>query len=138
MTDRKTCNIAIPVQVPPGYSVSLFKYDYRGEATIPHDASGRFTTEYFFAGSNGPRMDRQFPAGFDDAFTFTDNVVGAAMVWSPCGREVMLRSNTVASVRSSFMPGFSNGNPATITIDSADITGQVALKYVLKWRACQA
>src|SRR4051812_33506796 len=28
--DRKSCNIAVPVHVPQGYSVSVFQIDYRG------------------------------------------------------------------------------------------------------------
>ena len=34
-TARKTCNVAIPVHVPQGYSVSILKIDYRGFNSIP-------------------------------------------------------------------------------------------------------
>ena len=33
--DRKGCNIAIPVHVPQGYSVSVFQVDYRGFNSLP-------------------------------------------------------------------------------------------------------
>src|SRR5262245_56951679 len=33
--DRKSCNIAIPVHIPQGYSVSIFQVDYRGFVSVP-------------------------------------------------------------------------------------------------------
>jgi hypothetical protein len=54
--DRKSCNIAIPVHVPQGFSVSVFKTDYRGFASVPHGGYGNLNVEYFFAGQQGPRF----------------------------------------------------------------------------------
>ena len=48
--DRKSCNIAIPVRVPQGFSVSILKIDYRGFNQLPQGASSQFNVEYFFAG----------------------------------------------------------------------------------------
>ena len=52
--DRKSCNVSIPVHVPQGMSVSVFKVDYRGFNSLPQGASSQFNVEYFFAGQQGP------------------------------------------------------------------------------------
>src|SRR4051812_18628969 len=33
--DRKSCNLAIPVHIPQGVSIALFKIDYRGFNSLP-------------------------------------------------------------------------------------------------------
>src|SRR5689334_8347785 len=48
--DRKVCNVAIPVHVPQGLSVSILAIDYRGHNEIPVGAKSTFGVEYFFAG----------------------------------------------------------------------------------------
>ena len=39
--DRKTCNLAIPVKVPAGKSVSIIAIDFRGQSRLPAGASAR-------------------------------------------------------------------------------------------------
>jgi hypothetical protein len=127
--DRKSCNLAIPVYVPQGMSVSLFKIDYRGFASIPPGGEGRFNVEYFFAGSKGPVLQEVFNSGYENDYLITDQLVGQATVWSPCGQEVNLRVNTSTMVR--------NSNPARealMTVDSADIRSGII--YHLQWRRC--
>src|SRR5258708_1302919 len=38
---RKTCNLAVPVHIPQGYSVSIFQIDYRGFNSLPYGAYSR-------------------------------------------------------------------------------------------------
>lgn len=49
--DRKTCNLAVPVHVPQGLSVSVLKVDYRGYTYVPSGAMARFNVEYFLKAS---------------------------------------------------------------------------------------
>ena len=49
--DRKNCNIAIPVRVPNGYSVSVFAIDYRGFTGIPAGGRAQLNVNYFLAGN---------------------------------------------------------------------------------------
>eukprot|EP00122_Pirum_gemmata_P004900 Pgem_evm1s4465 len=93
---RKSCNIAVPVKVPNGVSIGIFKTDYRGNAYVPkvNGNEAKFSTEYFFAGSRGTQKTKTFKPGFDDDFFESDTIVGAAVVWSPCGADVNFRINT--------------------------------------------
>lgn len=127
--DRKSCNLSIPVYVPQGYSVALFQVDYRGYNGIPGGAYNRFDAEYFWAGSRGPRISRQFYGPLNDVYTLTDNLVATSQVWSPCGASINLRVNA------SMMSTTNNRMDQTIgTVDSADISS--GLVYHLQWRRC--
>ena len=58
--DRKSCNVAIPVHVPQGISVSVLAVDYRGFNHLPNQGTSQFNVEYFFAGSRGPVFRKSF------------------------------------------------------------------------------
>jgi hypothetical protein len=127
--DRKSCNITVPVQVPQGYSVSIFQVDYRGFNAIPSGATTRFDAEYFWAGSRGPRLTKTFFGPRNDNYTLTDQLVANTVVWAPCGASVNLRVNTsmMAQTNSRF-------DQTMGTVDSADISS--GLVYHLRWRRC--
>lgn len=128
--DRKSCNFSIPVQVPSGYSVAVFQVDYRGYNAVPRGGYNRFDAEYFWAGSRGPRISRQFNGPINDTYTLTDNLVATTLVWSPCGADVNLRVNA------SMMSSTNSRQEQTLgTVDSADISS--GLIYRLQWRRCR-
>lgn len=126
--DRKSCNLAIPLDVPPGISVSVLTVDYRGFNHLPSGASSVFTVEYFFAGGQGPRFTRGFEGPQTRDFFIRNQLTAASTVWSACGADVILRTNS--SVRLS-SPG---GRNAEATVDTEDIAA--ALVYRLSWRRC--
>ena len=125
--DRKTCNVAIPVHVPQGFSVSVFKIDYRGFVSVPR-GEANFNVEYFFAGSRGPQFTKTFPQGTDRDYLLTNNLAMGAIVWSRCGEDVNLRVNSSIVARSY------TGADSMISVDSADI--HAGLIYHLQWRRC--
>lgn len=128
--DRKSCNIAIPVHVPQGYSVSIFQVDYRGYAYVPRGSMARFNVEYFFAGSRGPRTSRTFRGYHDSEYLIRDDLEASALVWSACGADVNLRMNS-----SMLAKGSSWGDPVLATVDSADVTSGIV--YHIRWRRCR-
>ncbi len=127
--DRKACNIAIPVQVPQGYSVSVIKIDYRGYQRLPVNASSSFEVEYFFAGQNGPGFRRNFIGLQDGNFTLSNSLMATANVWSACGESVNLRTNASIAVQTNAF-----NEQTLMAIDSADYSSQVV--YQLQWRTC--
>lgn len=128
--DRKSCNVSVPVHVPNGYSVAVFKVDYRGFNALPRGASSQFNVEYFFAGSRGPRYTRDFRGPLEDEYMITNNLVASSLVWSACGEQVILRAN------SSMRATTNARNDQTLaTVDSADV--QAGLVYHLQFRRCR-
>ena len=128
--DRKSCNISVPVQVPNGYSVSVFQVDYRGYNLVPRGGMARFDAEYFWAGSRGPRISRTFMGPTNDNFSLTDNLLAQTMVWTPCGASVNLRVNTSMMSKSN-----TRGEQAMSMVDSADISS--GLIYHIQYRRCR-
>jgi len=129
VTDRKTCNVAIPVHVPQGLSLSIFKVDYRGYNSLPYGAYSQFNVEYFFAGARGPSYRKTFYGSLSDSYLLTNTLTANAIVWSACGQDVILRSNSSMLVRTN-----SQGSEAFATVDSADF--RAGLVYHLQWRRC--
>lgn len=126
--DRKSCNIAIPVSVPQGMSVSILKIDYRGFNFLPRGATSQFNVEYFFAGTRGPAFQRKFYGPLNDDYLIHNELTAQAIVWSGCGADVNLRTNSSMRVSTVY-----NGE-AMSSIDSEDVNA--AIIYQLQWRQC--
>ncbi|MBS1154312.1 MAG: hypothetical protein H6R07_236 [Proteobacteria bacterium] len=126
--DRKSCNIAIPVRVPQGMSVSILKIDFRGFNRLPQSATSQFDVEYFFAGTRGPAFQRRFRGPLEEDYLINNELTVQAMVWSACGADVNLRTNS--SMRVSTV----SNREAMASIDSEDINA--AIVYHLQWRSC--
>ncbi len=128
--DRKNCNIAIPVHVPSGYSVSVFAIDYRGFVGLPSGARAQLNVNYFLAGQGrGVSSSKTFRGPNNDDYLTTDRLGLEAIVWSGCGADTILRANTSMMVQT-------NGrrDQALATVDSADVNA--GLIYHIQWKRC--
>lgn len=126
--DRKSCNIAIPVHVPQGMSVSILKIDFRGFNHLPQSASSQFNVEYFFAGTRGPSFQRKFRGPLDEDYLINNALTVEAIVWSGCGADVNLRTNSSMKVQTVL------NKEAIASIDSEDVNAGII--YQLQWRQC--
>ncbi|MBK7960052.1 MAG: DUF4360 domain-containing protein [Bdellovibrionales bacterium] len=128
--DRKSCNLSVPVKVPQGYSVSVFKTDYRGYNLVPESgAYNRLDTEYFWAGVRGPRFRKIYSGPTNENYTQSNGIIVNALVWTPCGASVTLRVNS--SIMSQSNPQM---DETMMTVDSADISS--GFIYHIQWRRC--
>lgn len=128
--DRKSCNIAIPVRVPQGYSISVFQVDYRGFNSLPAGARATFNVEYFFAGSRGVRQAKSFYGPAANLYELTDHLTAEATVWSACGADTNLRVNTSMLVQTNRRQDL-----AMATVDSADVNAGIV--YHVAWKRCR-
>ena len=126
--DRKSCNIAIPVHVPQGLSVSILTIDYRGYNNIPSGGKTTFAVEYFFAGQKGPTFNKSFNGPLDQDYLITNKLQASALVWSACGADVNLRTNSSIRVQTK------QNKDALATVDSEDVSA--AIVYALQWKQC--
>ncbi len=128
--DRKSCNIAIPVHVPNGYSISILNVDYRGFVSLPVGATAQISAEYFFANQPGPRLAQNFVGRQDRDYLFNNQIAVQAMVWSPCGADANLRVNAGMMLRNT-----SRQLDAMATVDSADVSAGII--YQIQYRRCR-
>jgi hypothetical protein len=126
--DRKSCNIAIPVHVPQGLSVSVLKIDFRGFNHLPSSATSQFNVEYFFAGTRGPAFQQIFRGVLDEDYLINNSLRAEAIVWSGCGADVNLRTNSSMRVKTAL------NKEAMSSIDSEDVNAGII--YQLQWRKC--
>jgi len=126
--DRKSCNVAIPVHVPNGYSISVFSVDYRGFNHLPSGATSQFNVEYFFAGGRGPSFRRSFRGVLESDYFINNQLSAESLVWSPCGVDVNLRTN--ASLRVNTVAN----REASATVDSEDVNAGII--YHVQLRRC--
>ncbi|MHB1104049.1 MAG: DUF4360 domain-containing protein [Devosia sp.] len=126
--DRKSCNIAIPVHVPQGLAISVLAIDYRGYNNVPLGANSQFNVEYFFAGTRGPTFRRTFNGPKDEDYLIHNQLTAQSIVWSACGADVNLRTN------SSIRVATKNNKQALATVDSEDVSA--AIVYQLQWKQC--
>jgi len=127
--DRKSCNIAIPVHVPQGLSVSVLAVDYRGYNHLPPQATSQFNVEYFFAGSRGPSFRKSYYGPLDSDYLISNKIQASSLVWSGCGADVNLRTNSSMRITTT------NNAEALATVDTEDVNA--AIIYQLQWRTCQ-
>jgi Domain of unknown function (DUF4360) len=132
--DRKTCNLAVPVHVPQGLSLSVLKVDYRGYTFVPSGAMARFNVEYFLksigSSSTGPKGSRTFMGPVDGEYLISNEIGLVGNVWSACGQDVNLRINTAMLAKTN-----SKNQDVLATVDSADIAA--GMRYHLQWRTCK-
>jgi hypothetical protein len=128
--DQQQCSLAIPVIVPNGYSVSIYKFDYRGFSEIPTNGEGYINVEYFFAGLTGMVFEKTLVGPLSEEFFFSNNITSPeTIVWSKCGEEVILRSSISINTKTNEAL-----DPTMVTIDSLDATA--ALDYHLEFEEC--
>lgn len=126
--DRKSCNVAIPVHVPQGIAISILAIDYRGYNNFPAGANSQFNVEYFFAGARGPTFTKQFNGPKDEDYLIHNELTAKSIVWSACGADVNLRTNSSIRVTTK------NNQQALATVDSEDVSA--AIIYQLQWKQC--
>lgn len=126
--DRKSCNLAIPISVPAGKSVSIVAVDFRGKNQLPALASARFSVEYFLAGGQGPKFVRTITGPKTGAFASSDKLTVKSTMWSACGADVILRTNSSILVKAS------GGKAASFSVRAQDV--KAAVVYNLQWRDC--
>ncbi|HBI47979.1 MAG TPA: DUF4360 domain-containing protein [Smithella sp.] len=127
--DRKSCNVAIPVHVPQGMSVSVLKIDFRGFNQLPRSATSQFNVEYFFAGTRGPSFKRVFRGPLAEDYLINNKLAVESIVWSGCGADVNLRTNSSLRVQTA------GNREAMSSIDSEDVNAGII--YQLQWRQCR-
>jgi hypothetical protein len=126
LSDRKSCNIVVPIHVPQGYSVALGDLGvFSGFNSLPTGAVSTLTIQSFWSGGTGPTFARTFRGPLNDNFDFLTTSQLSSFNWSPCGVDVNLRLNITLMTKSP------NGIEAFSNLD------KLTSSKFLQWRRCR-
>ena len=126
--DRKSCGLAIPVNVPAGVSVSILSMTFTGSNALPAGTRSDIRFESFFTGGHGPVFTKSFSGPLQGGFSVKQSVAVSSTVWSSCGADVILRTNSSLIARST------PGQKASSSIGSQQVRSAVV--YTLQSRSC--
>ncbi len=131
LREKKNCNLAVNLDIKPGFSVAITKVDYRGNAYVPeqYGAYAQFDAEYFFAGHTGPTTQYRYNTGFNEDI-FISNTV-ETLKWSKCGISTNFRINVGATAYKSG----SDKEDVQIAIDTSDAK-LGGFHYTIEIRRC--
>lgn len=130
--EQKQCNLQVPLLLPEGYSLGVYRVDYRGYANLARKEESELTVDYQLGPRNkGRRFQRKIKGETDDDFLFTENIGAGLMKRIGCGEAAVLD----VSVRLTLAA--SGQSEAMATLDSADGAARGGLIYYLDTKKCR-
>lgn len=130
---NKECNLSVPLNLPEGYSLGVYRVDYRGYAHLEPKQSSELTVNYRLGPKNkGRRFNRKTKGEYDGEFLFTENIGAGLMKRVGCGDAAVLN----VSVKLTLTPD--GGGEAMATLDSSDGSAKRGLIYYLDLKKCRA
>jgi hypothetical protein len=121
---RTSCNLAIPMRVPPGKRFAVVAGQFHGSNALPAGAKSVLRVEHFFPGRTGPVVEQTFAGPLRRGFVLDAPL---SPVWSRCGGDAILRIN--ASLR------VTGGSPPARSALKSGRDGAAAI-YRLQWANC--
>ncbi len=138
IVDKKFCMVDVNLQIPSGWSFSLFSSDYRGFANLDPGTMGVQEIVYTFdsqaqQASFGAQVLRG-PYSGDYVFRYLAPV-GGGVVWSPCSGSVQTLHIQTAVLARALTRSPGRVMNASVALDSMD--GSVQQKFAVQWQRCR-
>ncbi|GBG89376.1 hypothetical protein CBR_g49167 [Chara braunii] len=123
---RKTCQVAVHLSYPAGFTFSVRTATFRGSAQFEEGVTGSLAATYYFSRVPGtPRSSRSLPPPVEGNFEFSNSF--DTFVYSPCGSQsVTLNVVFGATVLPPSRPNKNNKGSITVTRPG----------YSLLWKKC--
>ncbi|MHB1104047.1 MAG: DUF4360 domain-containing protein [Devosia sp.] len=129
---QKTCNLQVPLRLPEGYSLGVYRVDYRGYAYLSRKETSELTVDYHLGPRNkGRRFHRKTKGKYDGEFLFTENIGAGLMKRVGCGEAAVLNVSVKLALAAS------GEGEAMATLDSADGAPKGGLIYYFDTKKCR-
>ena len=94
--NRKSCSIQVPLKLPDGYTLGLYKVDYRGFSHLLPRQNSELFVDYVFGTANKSRnFHRKIKGASDGDFLFTETIGAGLMKRIGCeAREQLHKCQT--------------------------------------------
>jgi hypothetical protein len=130
-TDRRSCGLHVPLNLPPDTSVGVYKVDYRGFAALAHQQQFEISVVYGFNGGRDHSYRRQLRGEHGGDFAFSQTIGAGLMRRVGCGEEAALDVEASISLNANGRPG-----DALAALDSLDGAPRGGLVYFLRYDRC--
>lgn len=129
---QRQCNLHVPLNLPEGYSLGVYRVDYRGFAHLARKETAELMVDYQLGPRNkGRRFQRKIKGETDDDFLFRENIGAGLMKRVGCGKAAALD----VSVKLALAAG--GESEAMATLDSADGAAKGGLIYYFDTKKCR-
>jgi hypothetical protein len=127
----QTCSATAPLNLPAGYSLGVYRVDYRGFAELSKGQTAQLTVDYELGPKgNGRHFSRRVKGSSADDFTFTENIGAGQMKRVGCGDDAALRVTVSLNLSGKSLNG------AEADLDSSDGTSKHGLVYHFDLKKC--
>jgi hypothetical protein len=124
------CTILAPLDLPEGYSLGVYRVDYRGFAHLDKGQTAEFTVDYNLGPKeNGRRFSRKVKGPVDEDFSLRENIGAGLMKRVGCGTEASL--NVEVELRLDRPAG-----ETLATLDTSDGASRRGLVYYFDLKKC--
>ncbi|MDC7690939.1 DUF4360 domain-containing protein [Vogesella indigofera] len=131
---RKVCRITSPLNLPAGYSIGVYKVDYRGFAKLAAKQETALDVQYFLGprdNADGRVFKRKIKGPHENDYLFTENIGAGQMKRVGCGAAAMLDVSITLSLDGKLRRG-----AAMASLDTTDAAPGAALVYHLNLKPC--
>jgi hypothetical protein len=123
------CTIDVPLDLPAGTSLGVYRVDYRGFASLAKKEVATLNVDYELGPrGNGRHFKRSVRGATEDDFAFTENIGAGLMKRVGCGVDARLRGKVSLSLE--------GGGDALATLDTGDGAARRGLVYRFNLKAC--
>lgn len=130
---RTTCAVQIPLNLPPGYSLGVFRMDYRGFAHLDAGQSARLSVDYGVGRQGrGRNFRRGVQGAYDADFAFSENIGAGLMKRAGCGEDAVLNLAATLNLRPN-----GGSQEALVTLDSLDGTARRGVVFHVDLKKCR-
>ena len=131
-TTQIRCELHIPLHLREGFSLGVYRVDYRGFAHLPAKQSSSELTVNYGLGSDqrGRRFQRKVNGQYDADFLFTENIGAGLMKRAGCGDAAVLNVSIMLALNTQ------PSSEAVAGLDSSDGAPKGGLIYHLDTKKC--
>ncbi len=131
-SDQKNCIIQIPIQVPEGIQITIYKTDFRGFNALPSGGKSQLTLTHSLQdrqrNQSSPAIQKNFSGPLNEDFTLTDT---EATFTSSCGGSMTLTLRVDLSVVTN-----KKREQSSFTLDSFDMTSKAGVSFRVRKNPC--
>jgi len=129
--DEKACKLSVPLHLQEGYSLGVYRVDYRGFAHLSVKQYAELTVNYALGPKQKSRQyHRRINGDYDGEFLFTENIGAGLMRRVGCGEEALLNVAVTLSLQTK------GAGDALVALDSTDGAPKGGLIYYFDIKPC--